>query len=300
MVNGLEKPLFTIFTPTFNRASTLSRLYMSLKSQTIKDFEWLLIDDGSTDNTEELVNTFISEKEIKIRYYKKQKNEGLYKAFNLAIKLANGELFFIVGSDDYLPVYSLERCLYYWEEVKNDRMCVGIGGLKGYSEDKIVGTTFKGRTLDATSIDLRYRFKIKGDKAEILRTEILRNYLFPEIEGVKHISPNYILFKIANDGYYIHWFNEIVYCCEYRSDGITRNITKISKENWEGVCVLYNEFIKYRSIPVLERIKFGATYFAYGLYGRKKVCDLIRDCNNKFLLILSIPVGLLKLYFLKK
>jgi glycosyltransferase involved in cell wall biosynthesis len=124
--------LITVFTPTYNRAKLLKRLYDSLCVQTFTDIEWLIIDDGSVDNTEKIVNGFIAENKIGIRYIK-QRNGGKHRAINHGVREAKGELFFIVDSDDWLPEDSLETINKYYQGIKDDKSFAGISGLDGFA-----------------------------------------------------------------------------------------------------------------------------------------------------------------------
>ena len=136
----MYKYKFTIFTPTYNREYTLSRLYDDLKKQTYKDFEWLIVDDGSTDNTEELVKKFIDEDILDIRYIKK-KNGGKHTAINTGVKNANGEFFFIVDSDDGLMPNSMDLVIQEWDKLEDKSEFCGVVGLCSRMEDgKTLGT----------------------------------------------------------------------------------------------------------------------------------------------------------------
>lgn len=143
----------TVFTPTYNRAHTLSKLYDSLLKQDFSDFEWLVIDDGSADGTETLVNSFMEKSAISIRYIKVP-NGGKHRAINRATDLAHGEIFFIVDSDDYLTPNALSR-LVYWFETLNDAggKFAGVAGQRGYSETQQIGATFCGEYNDTLYFD---------------------------------------------------------------------------------------------------------------------------------------------------
>ena len=125
--------MITVFTPTFNRAYCLSSLYKSLCKQVNKNFEWLIVDDGSTDNTELLIKSFMNESEINITYFK-QENGGKHRAINKGVSLAKGELFFIVDSDDYLSDNALERVIFHYSNIKDNPLFAGVSGMR-YSVD---------------------------------------------------------------------------------------------------------------------------------------------------------------------
>ena len=136
------KYLVTIFTPTYNRARLLKRLYESLKEQSDKDFEWVIVDDGSKDNTKEVVEDFIKEDIIPIKYLKKE-NEGKHIAINLGCDMAEGELFFIVDSDDYIPKDSIEQVKKDWEKYRENKSIAGLVYLKAWENGNLMGRKFE-------------------------------------------------------------------------------------------------------------------------------------------------------------
>ena len=210
--------LITVFTPTYNRGYTLEKLFNSLLVQTNKNFEWMIVDDGSTDNTEDLVNRFKDVSSFKIRYIKK-KNGGKHTAINCGVNLAEGFLFFIVDSDDQLTKDAIEK-LYKWEQsLEKKKDFAGISGNKGDVLGNLLGSTFKGNYIDATNIERREN-NILGDKAEAYYTSVLKKFPFPEIEGENFMTEAIVWDKIAASGLKIRWFNGIIYIVEQREDGL--------------------------------------------------------------------------------
>lgn len=225
----------TVFTPTYNRAHTLPDLYLSLKKQTYDDFEWLIIDDGSTDNTQQLVQTWIqAQNHFPIRYYK-QPNGGKHRAINKGVKLCDSELFFIVDSDDRLTNDALSEVVSQVDSIpsKDTIKYVGVCGCRGYSPEQLIGTTFLGETLDCTCLE-RSRYGISGDKAEVFYTQILKSYPFPEYVGENFITECVVWDKIAADGYSFRYFNKIIYLCEYLEDGLTHQGLELYYRNPNG------------------------------------------------------------------
>ena len=252
------KHKITVFTPTYNRGYIIKNLYDSLKKQTIKDFEWIVIDDGSTDNTTNLFNEWINENnEFEIKYFK-IKNGGKHRAINKGIDIADGELFFIVDSDDYLIEEAIEKILKWYKTVeKSSENFVGVAGLRGYTNKKYIGKTFKGVYLDATSLE-RFKFNILGDKAEVFKTDVIKKYKFPEIEGEKFISESIVWFRIADDDYKIRWFNEVIYIGDYLSDGLSKNNEEVFLNNFKGYTLQVKECIKY-----YKKKKISNQYFLH-------------------------------------
>ena len=199
---------YTIFTATYNRALLLSKLYNSLLNQTYKNFEWIIVDDGSTDGTKNTINKFIKDKKINIKYYF-QENAGKHRAINKGIDLAVGKYFFIVDSDDYLPNDSLEIYEKYILKIDDDEYA-GLVGLKAYNLNKIIGKTFNGKELDILNYE-RKKYGIFGDKAEIYKTEILKKFKFPEYKNEKFLNEAIVWNEIALNGYKLKFINEITY-----------------------------------------------------------------------------------------
>ena len=225
----------TVFTPTYNRAHTLLNLYTSLVNQTYHDFEWLIIDDGSSDNTQQIVEEWIQQgNHFQIRYYK-QPNGGKHRAINKGVQLSNSELFFIVDSDDQLTSNALSVIAAQVDDISSDSNIkfAGVCGCRGYSSTQIIGTTFTGKTLDCTCLE-RSKYGISGDKAEVFYTNILRKYPFPEYDGENFVTECVVWDKIASDGYCMRYFNEIIYLCEYLEDGLTHQGLSLYYRNPNG------------------------------------------------------------------
>ncbi len=259
----------TVFTPTYNRAYILNELYASLKHQSYKNFEWIIVDDGSTDNTKDLVESFIDEKQINI-IYKKTQNGGKHRVINLGVQLATGQLFFIVDSDDRLPYDALENIVRIESTIDIDdkKYFAGVCGLKGYySNNQMLGSTFKGDIIDATSLE-RQKYGIYGDKAEVFYTQVLKKYPFPEFEGENFITENVVWYKIAHDGYKLRFFNDVVYLCEYLEDGLSFNSRKKYAETPKGSALYISQNIDFGVLKGLEKWE---KLFEYYLTFRNKI-----------------------------
>lgn len=258
--------LITIFTPTYNRRQLIERLYQSLLLQTQKNFEWLVVDDGSTDDTENFFEPLLSEqKPFPIRYIK-QENGGKHRAINNGVKKASGELFFIVDSDDYLTEDAVEK-INQWVKILDDsHKWAGIAGLKGQTKNRVLGQhNSSSKFIDAKNNERR-KCKLLGDKAEIYFTDVLKKYPFPEISGENFISEELVWNAIARDGYYLRWFNEIIYICDYLEGGLTKNNTK-DKCNPQGRLLWAKGQLE--TYPNSWRDRF----LAIGIY-RHAVCEL--------------------------
>lgn len=282
----------TVFTPTYNRAYKLSSLYNSLCEQTAKNFEWLIVDDGSTDDTERLINNFIQENKIIIRYYK-QKNSGKHIAINKGLDLAKGELFFIVDSDDWLYNNALERIVFHYNAIRFDNNYCGVCGLKTYPDGKRIGGEKDFGILDCNSLDFRYKYHIKGDVAEAFKTDVLLQYKFPKNENEK-FCPEALVWNRLAKNYVLRYFYEKIYFCEYFPDGLTAKITKLRKENPENCCTYYSE-LKKANVPFFQKIKAAINYWRFAFYLKQPIKKKLKQIGYGSILI--IPLGYL--FFLR-
>lgn len=203
-------PLFTVFTPTYNRAKTLHRVYRSLQQQSFNDFEWLIVDDGSIDETSSVIEAWQQEAVFPIRYVWQQ-NAHKKTAFNLGVKLAQGEFFLCADSDDAFPPDALERFAYHWRSiVESDRKDFdGVCGLCQDDQGRVVGDIFPGDSgIDSNYVEMRYRYGVRGEKWGFSRTEVLRAHPFPaHLPG--HVPEGVVWTAIAAK-YKTRFVNEVV------------------------------------------------------------------------------------------
>lgn len=227
--------MITIFTPVYNRAYIIERLYQSLLKQTSFHFEWLIVDDGSTDNIAELVAYWQSKTDLfPIRFFQQQ-NGGKHRAINRGVREAAGEAFFIVDSDDYLTNNAIQLVESWWNQIDKNENLAGVSGLRGNGHvNAIVGDKplFHGY-VDATNLE-RAKLGLSGDKAEVYKTKLLKAYPFPEFIGENFITENVVWDKIAYDGYKLRWHDQVTYICEYREDGLTYQGRELYYKNPKG------------------------------------------------------------------
>lgn len=250
----------TVFTPTYNRAYCLENLYKSLLRQTNGDFEWLVIDDGSTDGTGYLVEKWKADNRLPITFIKTL-NGGKHRAINKGVTFAQGKYFFIVDSDDYLTDDAIETIFLYGKQVENDDSFAGICGLRIFSNGKIIGREMKFELLDASSVEFRERSKIKGDMAEVFKTEILKSYPFPEFACENFIKESVVWNRIALK-FKLRYFNKPIYVCDYLNDGLTRSIRKHLKNNPLGN-MLANRELCGMPVGYFTKIRAGINYWRY-------------------------------------
>jgi glycosyltransferase involved in cell wall biosynthesis len=215
MTVGNFRYAFTVATPTFNRAHTLHRVFESLSAQTYRDFEWLVIDDGSADDTAERVARWQAQAVFPIRYLR-QENLGKHVACNRAAREARGEFLLGIDSDDACVPQALERLKYHWECIpaaERARFC-GVATLCVDEKGELVGSKFPWDVTDSDSIEIRYRHKVKGEKWGFIRTEVMRQFPFPEPANVRYVTEAMVFRAIAQK-YKMRYVNEalrIYYC----------------------------------------------------------------------------------------
>lgn len=249
----------TICTPTYNRQHTLKRLYDSLIAQTNTNFVWLIIDDGSSDNTESLVAEFIQENKINIQYHR-QFNGGKHRAVNTGIDLVDSDYFAIVDSDDYLVPEAIEKIEAAFDTIAKNKHFAGIAFNKGYNRKEIIGKTFNDKYIDATSID-RKIYNILGDKFECFYTSILKENKFPTIEGEKFMSEIVLWTRIAAQGLKIRWFNDITYICEYLEGGLTHSNDRLIADNYQGYALRIKEQVTLAHISLKDKLGYYSVYY---------------------------------------
>lgn len=296
-------PTITVFTPTYNRAYIITKLFKSLCIQTNLDFEWIIVDDGSSDNTEIIIDEMKKEAKFSIIYIKKE-NEGKHIAINEGVKVASGRWFFIVDSDDYLTRDAIEKVIYYCNGIEGKKDIAGVVGLRGnqegvawtdwYQKNKRVKEIDIPNILDCTYIDYRYKYKIKGDRAEVVRTEILKKYPFPKFENEKFFVESYLWLSLAKDNYKFRWFKDVIYITEYLDDGLTQNIAKNYRENPIGSNYIANLELSCSGIPLKKKIKSCYNYYRYGFYTKKSIKQLVTQCASKLLSQIGFCIALIK------
>ena len=288
--------MITIFTPTYNRAYIIDNLYQSLLKQTDMDFEWLIVNDGSTDNTEIYFEEIAKKTNpFPIRYYS-QKNKGKHVAINLGVEKACGDLFFIVDSDDYLTKDAIKKIKEWKSSLDNSKKWAGVAGLKGNAENQIIGKTFLGTDFIDAKNNEREKYHLLGDKAEVYFTDVLKKHPFPEFDDEKFITEEVVWNAIAIDGYYIRWFNDIIYICDYLDDGLTKNIASHLKESPKGV--LYWRKIQLEAFPKNPAIR-KQTFIRYydirkGVVSRIQIAkEMGISCISFYFYLIAIKLGFL-------
>ena len=258
----------TIFTPTYNREKLLPRLYESLKRQTCSDYVWLIVDDGSTDDTETLINGFIEENIIDIKYYKRE-NGGKMRAHNDGVRLCETPYFLCVDSDDYISDTAVEILIstiskYNLSLKKN---IAGIISHKGKSESELLSGVNFPNNVDFSTLYGLYLNGFKGETTIMFVTDVIAKYPFPEIPGEKYVPEDYIYDKIDAEYEYIV-LDSITTICEIVSEGYTDSVVKLKKNNPEAFYLYYEQRARITPFSVLK-IKYAGFYVKYARKAKK-------------------------------
>lgn len=278
--------MLTVFTPTYNRAYILPRLYESLLKQTDRNFEWVIVNDGSTDNTRELVKEWINENKFTIRYYE-QENQGKPMAHNMGVEMSSGEIFTCVDSDDFLTDNAIEIINRKWNDCRKEEKCIGIVGTRIRLDGKPVGSGMIQGVQSSTLYDLYNKHKYTGDTILVYKTEILKKHRFPKIEGEKFIPETYLYNQLDAEGE-LATIKDGVYVCEYLNDGYTNNSTKLISNNPKGY-ILAAEQELYIAKSLRGKLRASAKVVLGNWLATNK--GFIKKYDNKFLIILSMPLA---------
>lgn len=290
-----EKPTLTIFTPTYNRAHTLWKGYEGLKRQTCKDFKWIIVDDGSTDNTKDLVSGWIKENLVPIEYYYK-KNGGMHSAHNEAYRHIDSELAVCIDSDDYMTDNGVELIISRWHLYGSDKYA-GMIGLDIFEDGYVVGTCFPKGLTECKTYDLKRKYGVVYDKKYVYRPDVIKKYLpYPEINGEKYGTVNY-LYQVIDHDYDMLCSNDRYCIVEYQEDGLSVNIYNQLKQSPRTRAIECNYHMKYQRY-FKDRFKKAIQYVACAIFAKN--IHFISEANSKLLVLFSIPFGIAYYHHLKK
>ena len=284
----------TIFTPTYNRANTLKRTYESLCRQINKNFICLIVDDGSSDNTNEMVKKWQKNNNgFEIRYIYKE-NGGMHTAHNTAYENIDTELNTCIDSDDFMPDDAVEKILSFWGKYGSDKYA-GIVGLDQKADGSIIGTRFN---QSETTLIGFYANGGRGDKKLVYRTDVIKKYPpYPEFEGEKYVALAY-KYMLCDQDYKLLTLNEPLVTVEYQEDGSSVNMYKQYIKNPKGfafyrkVCMKYQPKLKRKFIECIHYV--SSCYF----YGET---NIVKQSPLKMMTVLAYPFGImLSKYIIKK
>lgn len=272
----------TVFTPTYNRSSYLPNLFSSLLKQNFSSFEWIIVDDGSSDKTSDVVEEFRKKASFDITYIR-QENSGKHIAINTGLEQAKGKLFFIVDSDDYLKSDALRTIWNNYKEVEDNELFCGISSVRCTKDDLRIGGEVNWRYLDCSPIELRSKYKVKGDMAEAWVTSILKKHSFPIIKDEKFCAESLIWNRLSAN-HIVRYFNEKLYVCEYLDGGLSDNSLGNRIKAPQYAFTLYLEKSRH-NLPLLDYTKslinawrfffFIPNRFKYKYFSLFRVQDII-------------------------
>ena len=280
----------TVFTPTYNRAHTLKRLYDSLCAQTCRDFEWLVIDDGSTDGTSSLVESFLSDGRISVRYIVKE-NGGLYTGYNTAYANIGTELNVCVDSDDYMPDNAVELIVKTWREKGTDRYA-GIIGLDFYAgTDRPIAGYFPEKMTECYYLDLYIKRIHRGDSKQVMRTDLMKR-VSPQIgfEGEKNFNPVYMLLQVC-DEYPLLVLNENLCYVDYQNgDSMSGAIFRQYMDSPRSFAKLRLLEMGLKRSTVINRFRSAVHYIASSIIAKDG--NWLENTPYKLITLFAAPFGL--------
>jgi glycosyltransferase involved in cell wall biosynthesis len=277
----------TVFTPTYNRSYCLHKLYESLVAQTSNDFLWMIIDDGSIDNTKELVDGWKFEDKIEIHYIY-QNNQGMHGAHNTAYKNIVTELNVCIDSDDYMPNDSVEKIIAFWRNNKKPHWA-GLLGLDAFEDASIVGTPFPTEMKECKYYQLKSKYNVVGDKKFVYRTDVIKKYPeYPIFEGERFVPLNYKYMLIDQD-YSLGVIHEVLCIVEYMPDGSSKNIIKQYRKHPNGFAHERKIRMVY-AYTIKERFRNAIHYVSCSIF--TKDLNFIKKSPKKVMTILAIPFGI--------
>ena len=297
----------TIITPTYNRADKIEKLYKSLCEQTNKEFEWLIIDDGSTDETSAGIQGFIDRADFKIRY-EFQENGGKHRALNKGIAMIESRLTFIVDSDDWLTDDAVETILKFddkYEDRKDSDKICGFSFLRAYSNGQVnTGEYAKDEIVD-TFRQQRINNNLLGDKAEVYYTDILKKYPFEEFDGEKFMPEDAVWLKMSGPYNMVH-INHVIYYCDYLEGGLTKSGKGMKIHSPYGMMFRSAVYLNDPMVNAKTKLKMAVLYDVYSGFASKKSQKEKHRCKvenglGKFLVgLVYLPSLLIYAFWNKK
>lgn len=282
----------TILTPAYNRADCLEKLYESLKAQSTKDFNWLLVDDGSSDRTSLLAEDWEKNAPFAFRYLKKE-NGGKHTALNLGIAEIKTELTFIVDSDDWLPTDAVEIILRYHEKYREMSGLCGYSFLRFYPDGRVNEAFFPEDEKVDTYVNARINGGIGGDKAEVFYTDVLKQFPFPVYEGEKFVPEDLIWVRMSGPYRMVH-INQCVYISEYLEGGLTKSGRRMKLKSPVGMMERALVYLQDPAVNRKTKVKMMLLYQIYGRKAGKKTGALWKKVPEKMLFFICIlPAGLM-------
>jgi glycosyltransferase involved in cell wall biosynthesis len=291
---------FTVFTPTYNRAHTLHRVYRSLCAQTFRDFEWLVVDDGSDDATRTVVEAWQLEAWFPIRYVF-QEHKGKHRAFNWGVAHARGDFFLTLDSDDACVPEALERLKYHWESIPESERShfSAVTALCVDERGRLIGTKFPFNPTDSDSLEIRYKFHVKGEKWGFHRTATLRRFPFPVIEGHQGLVPESTVWNAIAHEFKTRYVNEPLFIYYPNKKGASLSRPSNMAEQAPGRLLAYeallNSEITWLRHAPRRFLLTAAQYSRCSLHSGRRIQQQVSALDNfraRLLWAVAFPLGL--------
>lgn len=283
----------TVLTPTFNRKDKLPRLADSLNAQTDKEFQWLVIDDGSSDHTDEYIRQFQPQGfSVDYRY---KENGGKHTALNYAHPYIKGSYVCVVDSDDTLTPDAVATIRDAILTCGKDPMLACFSFQRGINPNNALVKGMPDVPVISNHIDFRLNGGRFGDCCEVVRTDVLEAYPFPEFSGEHFISEGYFWVQMAKK-YKTYYCSRIIYLCQYEEGGLTKSGRGMRLQSPLGGMAVCNAFLSARKKPRLcVRLTLKQTwmYICYGKYAGLSYRRMKKKCERPGLMTLNYPIGLL-------
>jgi glycosyltransferase involved in cell wall biosynthesis len=289
-----EHKSITVFTPTYNRAYCLGQLYESLVRQTSSDFIWMIVDDGSSDNTKELVQSWIEEQKINILYIY-QENQGMHGAHNTAYQNITTWLNVCIDSDDFMPDNAIECILSHKVALQNEQLA-GLIALDADRKGTILGTKIPNEIQTARLNDLYYKHQVSGDKKVVIKTDVVKQFpSYPIYKGEK-LVPLGTLYLLIDQKYKWLCTNDVLCVVEYLPDGSSNTILKQYKVSPRGFG--YSRIVKMKYAPTFsEKIKSAIHLISSAIFA--KDVKLLFQSPNLILTLVAIPFGVALNFYIR-
>jgi glycosyltransferase involved in cell wall biosynthesis len=285
-------PLFTVFTATYNRAAMLAGVYADLCAQTCTDFEWSIVDDGSTDETTAVVESWATVAPFPIRYVR-QANAGKHVALNRGVRDARGQLFLIVDSDDRCVPESLAVFKAAWESIppaERERFSSVIA-LCRTPDGRLLGEPLPAPFIDATTLAEHLRYRAAGERWGVTRTDVLRRFPLPEIPGESFVAEGVAWNRMARQ-YKARFINQVLQVKQFQPGGLNASITALRVRNPKGATLFYREAMQ-DDVPIGQRLRGAVNYARFAFHAGRTVSVVVAEAPSRLLAALALLPGYL-------
>lgn len=283
----MEKIRVSIVTPTYNRANYIKGCYESLLKQSVFDFEWIIVDDGSVDETESVISEFVTDK-FQITYLKKQ-NGGKHTALNYAHSCIHGEFVLILDSDDILTPDAIETVLGGWARYRNNSSIGIVTFLKGDMQTKQMLCYAADEFVPVDIMTYKRTIVSSSDCCEVIRADLFMKYPFPVFEGERFLAEGALWSQVS----FTHkcvYINKVIYLCDYLEQGLSKSGRKMFNKNPHGG--MHNAaFSMNKKNRSMIRIKGGLLYVSYGFFAGMSIQEMLNQTEEKNIVALCMPFG---------